>query len=84
MNACVLVSPLRRTTESGRVFVWGENQCGQLGIGAADIVTKPSCVKAIKALGERVRNVAFGEAFTVILTGIQSTFLVSLSLSFSV
>lgn len=50
--------------------MWGENQFGQLGIGAADIVTKPSCVKTIKALGERVRNVAFGEAFAVILTGI--------------
>lgn len=57
-------------TESGRLFVWGENQFGQLGIGTSDIVTKPSCVKTIKALGERVRNVAFGEAFAVILTGI--------------
>lgn len=55
--------------ESGRLFVWGENPYGQLGIGANEIVTKPSCVKTIKALGQRVRNVAFGEAFAVILTG---------------
>lgn len=55
--------------ESGRLFVWGENQFGQLGIGSAEIVTKPSCVKAIKTLGYKVRNVAYGEAFGVILTG---------------
>lgn len=55
--------------ESGRVFVWGENQFGQLGIGSAEIVTKPSCVKAIKTLGYRVRNVAYGKEFGVILTG---------------
>lgn len=56
-------------SESGRLFVWGENQFGQLGIGSAQIVTKPSCVKAIKTLGYKVRNVAYGEAFGVILTG---------------
>lgn len=55
--------------ESGRLFVWGENQFGQLGTGAVDIVTKPSCVKTIKTLGHRVRNIAFGEHFSIVLTG---------------
>lgn len=55
--------------ESGRLFVWGENQFGQLGIGSTDIITKPSCVKAIKSLGHKVRNIAFGENFSVVLTG---------------
>lgn len=56
-------------TESGRLFVWGENQFGQLATGTTDIVTKPSCVKVIKNLGYKVRTIAFGEAFSVILTG---------------
>lgn len=60
--------------ESGRLFVWGENQFGQLGIGSTEIVTKPSCVKAIKALGYKVRNVAYGQAFGVILTGQYTTY----------
>lgn len=55
--------------ESGRLFVWGENQFGQLATGTTDIVTKPSCVKVIKNLGYKVRTIAFGEAFSVILTG---------------
>lgn len=58
-----------RLSESGRLFVWGENHFGQLGIGSTDIITKPSCVKAIKSLGHKVRNIAFGENFSVILTG---------------
>lgn len=56
-------------TESGRLFVWGENQFGQLATGTTDIVTKPSCVKVIKNLGYKVRTIAFGEAFSIILTG---------------
>lgn len=63
---CYFLHPI---TESGRLFVWGENQFGQLGTGAAEIVTKPSCVKAIKSLGHKVRNIAFGEHFSVVLTG---------------
>lgn len=55
--------------ESGRLFVWGENQYGQLSAGSKEVITKPSCVKEIKNLGYKVRNIAFGEAFSVILTG---------------
>lgn len=72
MNSAIIFFysfPLYYCIESGRLFVWGENQFGQLGIGSNEIVTKPSCVKAIKALGYKVRNVAYGEAFGIILTG---------------
>lgn len=55
--------------ESGRLFVWGENQYGQLSAGSKEVIAKPSCVKEIKNLGYKVRNIAFGEAFSVILTG---------------
>lgn len=60
--------------ESGRLFVWGENQYGQLSAGSKEVITKPSCVKEIKNLGYKVRNIAFGEAFSVILTGNFSLF----------
>lgn len=55
--------------ESGRLFVWGENQYGQLSAGSKEVITKPSCAKEINKLGHKVRNIAFGEAFSVILTG---------------
>ncbi|XP_030372327.1 uncharacterized protein LOC115622513 [Scaptodrosophila lebanonensis] len=73
--------------ESGRLFVWGENQYGQLGIGGhsgksssnssnnnnsstanGDIVTKPTCVKALKSLGLKIGDAAFGNNWAVILT----------------
>ncbi|EDV52647.1 uncharacterized protein LOC6543733 [Drosophila erecta] len=70
--------------ESGRLFVWGENHYGQLGIGGhggasgkkgggthnsnGDIVTKPTCVKALKTLGLKICDVAFGNQWAVMLT----------------
>lgn len=57
------------TIESGRLFVWGENQFSQIFAGSKEVISKPSCVKEIKNLGYKVRNIAFGEAFSVILTG---------------
>lgn len=55
--------------KSGRCFVWGYNQCGQLGIGQiCDVVTKPSCIKEIKQQLLKVVDVAFGDGFSVILT----------------
>ncbi|XP_043650968.1 uncharacterized protein LOC122618531 [Drosophila teissieri] len=70
--------------ESGRLFVWGENHYGQLGIGGhggasgkkggsthnsnSDIVTKPTCVKALKTLGLKICDVAFGNQWAVMLT----------------
>ncbi|XP_068143188.1 protein starmaker [Drosophila tropicalis] len=74
--------------ESGRLFVWGENHYGQLGIGghgsssnsssvknnnnnnsnAGDIVTKPTCVKALKTLGLKICDAAFGNNWAVMLT----------------
>lgn len=56
--------------ESGRLFVWGENPCGQLAIGTCEnIVTKPSCVKVIKKLGQTVKDFQYGSNFSVLLTG---------------
>ena len=57
--------------ESGRCFVWGENQSGQLGIGTCEnATTKPSCVKEIKKLGQKVKDIQFGSNFSIILTGL--------------
>ncbi|KAL5290609.1 RPGR family protein [Megaselia abdita] len=59
--------------ESGRLFVWGENQYGQLGIGGnanngGETVTRPTCVKTLKSVGLRVKNVAYGMGWSAILT----------------
>uniref|UniRef100_A0A6P4FNU3 Uncharacterized protein LOC108051515 n=1 Tax=Drosophila rhopaloa TaxID=1041015 RepID=A0A6P4FNU3_DRORH len=69
--------------ESGRLFVWGENHYGQLGIGGhggasgkkggshnsnGDTVTKPTCVKALKTLGLKICDAAFGNHWAVMLT----------------
>ncbi|XP_050090184.1 X-linked retinitis pigmentosa GTPase regulator [Anopheles aquasalis] len=55
--------------ESGRLFVWGYSQHGQLGLGNTDTVHKPSCVRTIKRLKEKVQSFCFGgNGFCVILS----------------
>ena len=58
--------------ESGRLFVYGENPCGQLAIGSCEnIITKPSCVKEIKKLGHTVKDFQYGANFSILLTGMK-------------
>ncbi|KAG8326676.1 hypothetical protein J6590_035774 [Homalodisca vitripennis] len=52
---------------NGRVFVFGSNEWGQLGLGHRSVVTKPSCVKILKP--EQATHVACGRAHTIISTG---------------
>lgn len=54
--------------EKGRVFVFGANAWGQLGLGHKDEVTRPSCVKFLKP--HRATFVACGRAHTVFVTGL--------------
>lgn len=54
-------------TENGRVFVFGANAWGQLGLGHKDEVTRPSCVKWLKP--HRATFVACGRAHTIFVTG---------------
>ncbi|XP_015600373.1 X-linked retinitis pigmentosa GTPase regulator [Cephus cinctus] len=58
--------------ESGRLFVFGSNDWGQLGLGHKNHVSKPSCVKILKP--EKVTHVACGRAHTLICTGGQKIF----------
>ncbi|XP_052750386.1 X-linked retinitis pigmentosa GTPase regulator-like [Galleria mellonella] len=51
---------------NGRVFVFGGNAWGQLGLGHKDEVTRPSCVKWLKP--HRAMFVACGRAHTVFVT----------------
>ncbi|XP_066941651.1 X-linked retinitis pigmentosa GTPase regulator-like [Macrobrachium rosenbergii] len=51
-------------TESGRVFMIGSNDMGQLGLGSTKPVSKPSCVKALKP--EKVKHAACGRAHTIV------------------
>ncbi|KAL4704011.1 hypothetical protein ACJJTC_018051 [Scirpophaga incertulas] len=52
--------------QNGRVFVFGGNTWGQLGLGHNEEVTRPSCVKWLKP--HRVMFVACGRAHTVFVT----------------
>lgn len=55
--------------KSGRCFVWGYNNTGQLGIGQiCDVVTKPACIKEIKQQLLKVVDIAFGDGFSILLT----------------
>ncbi|XP_043216160.1 X-linked retinitis pigmentosa GTPase regulator-like [Amphibalanus amphitrite] len=55
-----------RTTASHRVFSFGSNEFGQLGLGHTKSVTRPSCVKALKS--ELCSAVGCGKSHTVIGT----------------
>ncbi|XP_044007230.1 X-linked retinitis pigmentosa GTPase regulator isoform X2 [Aphidius gifuensis] len=58
--------------QSGRLFVFGSNNWGQLGLGHKNHVSKPSCVKSLKP--EKVTHVACGRAHTLICTDNQKIF----------
>ncbi|KAL7866021.1 hypothetical protein SRHO_G00112680 [Serrasalmus rhombeus] len=53
-------------TEQGRLFVFGSNNRGQLGLETKGPVTKPVYVKALK--GERVQFAACGTNHTIVST----------------
>ncbi|XP_018910621.2 X-linked retinitis pigmentosa GTPase regulator isoform X1 [Bemisia tabaci] len=52
--------------QKGRVFVFGSNNWGQLGLGHEDTINKPSCVKSLKS--EKVEHVSCGRAHTIFST----------------
>ncbi|XP_018404894.1 PREDICTED: X-linked retinitis pigmentosa GTPase regulator [Cyphomyrmex costatus] len=58
--------------QTGRLFVFGSNDWGQLGLGHRNHISKPSCVKILKP--ERVTHVTCGRAHTLICTGTQKIF----------
>ncbi|XP_029158683.1 X-linked retinitis pigmentosa GTPase regulator-like [Nylanderia fulva] len=58
--------------QTGRLFVFGSNDWGQLGLGHKNHISKPSCVKILKP--EKVTHVACGRAHTLICTGAQKVF----------
>uniref|UniRef100_A0A3P9J348 X-linked retinitis pigmentosa GTPase regulator n=1 Tax=Oryzias latipes TaxID=8090 RepID=A0A3P9J348_ORYLA len=55
-------------TENGRLFMFGSNNWGQLGLGSKLTVNKPTCVKALKS--ERIKLVVCGRNHTLICTGL--------------
>ena len=54
-------------TQTGRLFTFGSNEFGQLGLGHNDNVLKPSCVKVLKP--DKVVAVACGKTHTVVAMG---------------
>lgn len=53
-------------TENGKLFMFGSNNWGQLGLGTKTTVNKPTCVKDLKS--ERVKLVACGRTHTLVYT----------------
>ncbi|KAK5874815.1 hypothetical protein CesoFtcFv8_027366 [Champsocephalus esox] len=53
-------------TEHGKLFMFGSNNWGQLGLGSKATASKPTCVKALKC--ERVQTVACGRNHTLLCT----------------
>ncbi|XP_056591458.1 retinitis pigmentosa GTPase regulator b isoform X4 [Triplophysa dalaica] len=53
-------------TENGKLFMFGSNNWGQLGLGTKTTVNKPTCVKDLKS--ERVKIVACGRTHTLVYT----------------
>ncbi|RVE75187.1 hypothetical protein OJAV_G00014280 [Oryzias javanicus] len=53
-------------TGNGKLFMFGSNNWGQLGLGSKLTVNKPTCVKALKS--ERVKLVACGRNHTLVWT----------------
>ncbi|KAG7215669.1 hypothetical protein INR49_022024 [Caranx melampygus] len=53
-------------TENGKLFMFGSNNWGQLGLGSKLTANKPTCVKALKS--EKVELVACGRNHTLLCT----------------
>ncbi|XP_036838049.1 X-linked retinitis pigmentosa GTPase regulator isoform X1 [Oncorhynchus mykiss] len=53
-------------TENGKLFMFGSNNWGQLGLGSKTMVNKPTCVKALKS--EKVWLAACGRNHTIVYT----------------
>ncbi|XP_075052535.1 X-linked retinitis pigmentosa GTPase regulator isoform X2 [Mixophyes fleayi] len=53
-------------TENGKLYVFGSNTWGQLGIGSGNVINKPTCVKGLKS--EKVKFAACGRNHTLVCT----------------
>ncbi|XP_060550049.1 X-linked retinitis pigmentosa GTPase regulator isoform X6 [Pantherophis guttatus] len=53
-------------TENGKLYMFGSNNWGQLGLGTKNTVSKPTCVKVLKP--EKVKLAACGRNHTLIYT----------------
>ena len=51
-------------TQTGRLFTFGSNEFGQLGLGHNESILKPSCVKSLKP--DKVKAVACGKSHTIV------------------
>lgn len=54
-------------TGNNKLYMFGSNNWGQLGLGAKTTINKPTCVKALKP--EKVKYVACGRNHTLVSTG---------------
>ncbi|XP_063811641.1 X-linked retinitis pigmentosa GTPase regulator isoform X2 [Pseudophryne corroboree] len=52
--------------KNGKLYVFGSNAWGQLGIGSGNVINKPTCVKGLKS--EKVKFAACGRNHTLVST----------------
>ncbi|KAL5242836.1 hypothetical protein ACI65C_010246 [Semiaphis heraclei] len=52
--------------KNGRVFCFGKNSFGQLGLGHRENVYKPNCVKSLKP--DKVKHIVCGRSHTIVST----------------
>ncbi|CAI6349035.1 unnamed protein product [Macrosiphum euphorbiae] len=52
--------------KNGRVFCFGKNSFGQLGLGHTENVYKPNCVKSLKP--DKVKHIVCGRSHTIVST----------------
>ncbi|XP_069745499.1 X-linked retinitis pigmentosa GTPase regulator-like isoform X3 [Narcine bancroftii] len=53
-------------TENGKLYIFGSNNWGQLGLGSKNTINKPTCVKALKL--EKMKLAACGRNHTLVCT----------------
>ncbi|KAL1022084.1 hypothetical protein UPYG_G00021990, partial [Umbra pygmaea] len=66
LNICCGDEHTALITENGKLFMFGSNNWGQLGLGSKTMVNKPTCVKALKS--EKVLIAACGRNHTLVYT----------------
>ncbi|XP_023561927.1 X-linked retinitis pigmentosa GTPase regulator isoform X2 [Octodon degus] len=59
-------------TGNNKLYVFGSNNWGQLGLGSKSTVKKPTCVKALKS--EKVQLAACGRNHTLVLTEVGNVY----------
>ncbi len=65
---CLVVNLVLFLADNGRLWMWGNNDYGQLGQGGTQHQSTPTVVESL--VGKRVVQVALGFGHTIVITGV--------------